>query len=239
MQKEEQTLGESKVEYDRLVRLNSNDLSRQRVVTDSLIVAKEFGKEHKHVLRDIKKLKKDLKGALTKEEFSQSIFGLSSYVTGQGKEVIKYDLNERAFLLLVMSYNTKEALRVKNDFITAFERQEDIMVSHKETRSFGIYTRRDLTDSIKCLDSPNKFIYSNFTGVINKKVLGMSASEYRILHGIPKSAEIRNYLSPEQLDNLALVENKVASMVEIGREYMNEKALFEKVKAYLDDYKLL
>ena len=236
--KEEMELEKSKVEYDRLVRLNSNDLSRQRVVTDSLIVAKEFGKEHKHVLRDIKTLKKQLKEALTKEEFSQSIFGLSSYINERGKEYVKYDLNERAFMLLVMGYTTKEALRIKNDFITAFETQEDILLAHKETRVFGVYTRRDLTDSIKCLGSDNKYIYSNYTGLINKKVLGVSASEYRVLNSIPKSGEIRNYLSPDQLNKLAIIENKVASMVEIGREYMDEKVLFEKVKAYIDDYNL-
>lgn len=235
---QEMELEKSKAEYDRLVRLNSNDLSRQRVVTDSLIVAKEFGKTHDKVLRDIRELKKQLKNSLTKEEFSLSIFGESNYVNERGREYTKYELNERAFMLLVMSYNTKEALKIKNDFITAFEKQEDILLSHKETRAFGVYTRRDLTDSIKCLESANEKIYAEYTGLINKKVLGVSAYKYRILNNIPKSGEIRNYLSPDQLNKLAIIENKVASMVEIGREYMDEKALFEKVNAYIDDYKL-
>ena len=69
---EEQAIIEANVEYERLVRLNSNNLAKMQVVTDSLLVAKEFVKKHKNVLRDIRNLEEQLRRVLTKDDFHSS-----------------------------------------------------------------------------------------------------------------------------------------------------------------------
>lgn len=64
----------------------------------SLQVAEAFGKEHKHVLRDIRIILE-----ADEDGFSESNFGLSSYLTEQNKEMPMYLLTKDAFTLLTRS----------------------------------------------------------------------------------------------------------------------------------------
>ncbi|MCG7406737.1 Rha family transcriptional regulator [Paenibacillus sp. ACRRX] len=88
-----------------------------RAVTDSLLVAEKFGKEHKHVMRDIRELE-------CSEEFRQSNFGLSTYVSGQNKGLPKVEMTRDGFTFLVMGYTGSEAARFKEDYIKAFNMME-------------------------------------------------------------------------------------------------------------------
>lgn len=69
---------------------------------DSLMVAEHFGKEHKHVMRDIKdevdKLESQGVGA-------QSIFGLSSYTNSQNREMPCYLMNEEGLMQIAARYD--------------------------------------------------------------------------------------------------------------------------------------
>lgn len=89
-----------------------------RPVTDSLIVAETFGKDHKHVLRDINELE-------CSAEFRQSNFGLSSYTSSQNKELPKYLITQDGFSFLVMGYTGKEAARFKEMYINEFNRMRN------------------------------------------------------------------------------------------------------------------
>ncbi|MGE6365170.1 Rha family transcriptional regulator [Bacillus paramycoides] len=89
------------------------------VITDSLVIAEVFGKDHYNVLKDIRK-----QIQYAGEEFGQVNFYESSYVNSQNKLMPKYDLTEEAFTLVVMSYNTKEAVQMKIKFIEEFKRMK-------------------------------------------------------------------------------------------------------------------
>jgi Rha family phage regulatory protein len=90
-------------------------IDNQRPVTDSLTVAETFGKEHKHVLRDIRELE-------CSEEFAQSNFGLSDYTDSTGRKLPKYLITQDGFAFLVMGYTGKEAARFKELYIGEFNR---------------------------------------------------------------------------------------------------------------------
>jgi anti-repressor protein len=87
-------------------------------VTNSLLVAKKFEKEHKHVLRDIENLS-------CSENFRQSNFGLSYYISQQNKELPMYVMTKDGFSFLVMGYTGREAGKFKEDFIEAFNKMEE------------------------------------------------------------------------------------------------------------------
>lgn len=94
-------------------------IENNRPVTDSLMVAETFGKEHKHVLRDIRELE-------CSELFSQSNFGLTPYVHPQnGQSYEKYLITQDGFSFLVMGYTGKEAARFKEMYINEFNRMRD------------------------------------------------------------------------------------------------------------------
>lgn len=86
----------------------------------SLQVAKHFEKEHKHVLRDIRIILE-----ADEDGFSESNFGLSSYLTEQNKEMPMYVMSKDGFVLLVMGYTGPEAMRMKKAYIARFNEMEE------------------------------------------------------------------------------------------------------------------
>jgi len=102
-----------------------------RVVTDSLTVAEAFGKEHKHVVRDIEVQISKLHEA-KEHEFVKSNFGLEIFKAKNNKEAKKYLLTEEAFTLVAMSYTTPEAMKMKVRFIEEFKRMRAELEKQKQ-----------------------------------------------------------------------------------------------------------
>ncbi len=94
-------------------------VERNVIATDSLTIAKMFDKRHDNVIADIR-TQIDYAG----EEFSLLNFQESKYRI-RGKEYPKFNLTEEAFTLVVMSYNTKEAVQMKIKFIQEFKRMRE------------------------------------------------------------------------------------------------------------------
>jgi Rha family phage regulatory protein len=92
-------------------------------MTDSLTIAREFDKQHKHVLEKIHACKGELP-----EEFGRSNFRPSSYINDQNKEQPKYELTRDGFMFLVMGFNGKKAATVKILFIEEFNRMESKLI---------------------------------------------------------------------------------------------------------------
>ncbi|MEK4707049.1 phage regulatory protein [Bacillus mycoides] len=92
--------------------------SNGEVVTDSLMIAEVFDKTHDNVLKDIRK-----QMGYAGREFSLVNFHERTY-ENRGRHYPKVDLTEEAFTLVVMSYNTKEAVQMKIKFIEEFKRMK-------------------------------------------------------------------------------------------------------------------
>lgn len=92
-----------------------------QIITNSLLVAEKFKKEHKHVMRDIKLLN-------CSDSFRQSNFGLSFRIreiaNGGSKKEPFYQITRDGFTILVMGYTGKLAMQFKEEYIAAFNRME-------------------------------------------------------------------------------------------------------------------
>ena len=75
-------------------------------VVSSLDIAETFGKEHKHVLRDIRELH-------CSEEFRQSNFEQSKYMNEQNHQQPMYYMTRDGFTILVMGYTGEKAMKFK------------------------------------------------------------------------------------------------------------------------------
>ncbi|WP_025148758.1 ORF6C domain-containing protein [Bacillus sp. H1a] len=95
--------------------------SNGEIVTDSLMIAEVFNKRHDNVMSDIR-TQMDYTGI----EFSLLNFKERTY-ENRGRLYPKCDLTEEAFTLVVMSYNTKEAVQMKIKFIEEFKRMKQYM----------------------------------------------------------------------------------------------------------------
>ena len=155
----------------------------------------------------------------------------------RGKEYQKYDLNKYAFDMLVMSYTTDEAQKIKFKFLKQFNLMEEALLSHRDTRLIGIRSRKELTDSINCIPNHNSHAFSNYTDLINRKVLGISMWKYKEQNNISKNAVARDFLSKEQLEQIEFLESKVAGFIDYDKGELSEKELFQKIKAYIEDFR--
>lgn len=171
---------------------------------DSLFVARVFGKEHAHVLRDIAKIT-DAKSGLS-DEFVKLNFERSNYKDSTGRKLPCYLLTRDGFTMLVMGYTGKKAMQFKEAYIRRFNEME----AQIETRLSQKGDFRLLTDHIALIhDEPKAYHFSNECDMINRLVTGVSAKRFRELRGIGKGESIRPYLTPEQaraLDNLQRVD---------------------------------
>ncbi|WP_242466879.1 Rha family transcriptional regulator [Brevibacillus brevis] len=96
-----------------------------RGITDSLIVAETFIKNHGDVLRDMRNLG-------CSDEFRLSNFAESSYSNQQGRQMPKVDMTRDGFTNLLMGYTGKEAGQFKEDYIKAFNVLEQSLLQQMQ-----------------------------------------------------------------------------------------------------------
>jgi Rha family phage regulatory protein len=142
--------------------------------TTSLNVAKYFGKQHFHVVRDIEELD-------VPEAFSTSNFGASDYVDSRGKVQRMYKMTKNGFMILVMGYTGPKAMQIKLAYIEAFDFMEwKLMqpVRERETKMMAYYER----EAVRRERRANKFSEVELTRMVE-----MANNRYTI-------AEISNLL---------------------------------------------
>ncbi|MEK5432584.1 Rha family transcriptional regulator [Lysinibacillus sp. FSL R7-0073] len=99
-------------------------VENNEVVTDSLVIAEMFGKDHNKVVRDIENQISKLKEA-GEEKWGVANFGDTQYQHPQNKQLYpKYNLTEDGFAIVAMSYTTPEAMKMKVKFIQEFKRMK-------------------------------------------------------------------------------------------------------------------
>ena len=95
-------------------------------MTNSLLVAEKFGKEHCNVLKAIDNLILQ-----TTNNQCEVIFDVTSIELPQPNGGVRkskvYVMNRDGFSLLVMGFTGEKALRFKLDYITAFNRMEELI----------------------------------------------------------------------------------------------------------------
>ena len=96
------------------------------ITVTSIEIAETFGKSHRHVLRTIGNLE-------CSDEFRESNFGLTSYLTAQNKKHKCYDITRDGFTFVAMGFTGKSASAWKERYINAFNAMEK---SLKDSPSF-------------------------------------------------------------------------------------------------------
>lgn len=94
-----------------------------QILTNSLLVAEKFGKQHKHVIETIKKL-------INSAGNSAQFFVSSTYVDDSGKSNPMFVMNRDGFTLLAMGFTGEKALQFKLEYIEAFNNMEKVIASN-------------------------------------------------------------------------------------------------------------
>ncbi|WP_199775448.1 phage regulatory protein/antirepressor Ant [Microbulbifer pacificus] len=91
--------------------------SNDQVVTSSRNIARDFGKEHKNVIRDIR--------GLLKNEPAKDMFYETTYIHEKNnQEFVQYLMNRDGFTLLIMGFTGKKAMKFKMNYMKAFNQME-------------------------------------------------------------------------------------------------------------------
>lgn len=115
-----------------------------QVLTNSLLVAEKFGKEHKHVLDAIREL---IQGCA--ETSADPMFVETIYVNEQNRqEYPMFVMNRDGFTLLAMGFTGKKALKFKLDYIAAFNAMERSLKEIKTPQTYAEALRR-LADEVE------------------------------------------------------------------------------------------
>ena len=206
--------------------VDSNGTAR----VDSLFVAEFFEKNHKEVLRDIRKLLTPESGLST--EFGVRNFAPSSYFNNQNKKQPCYCMTRDGFTILAMGYNGPKAMKFKEVYIQRFNDMEKFIKTLMSVREeFPL-----LTENIKLLyENPKPYHYSNECDMINRIVLGMSAREFRLINGIEKGQSIRPYLTKKQIDMLETLQKVDVGLLVAFPNYEDRKTKLEWYKSKIEE----
>ena len=106
----------------------------------------------------------------------------------------------------------------------------------QETRIIGKRVRNDMTQSIfdNMIEGNFKnYAYGNYTKLIYKRLFGMIVKKYREALGLKSKANIRDYLSYEQLEVIQDLGSKVTNIVEFTSA-RDPKEVYSEVKVSMD-----
>ena len=106
-------------------------MKENEVITDSLTLAEVLGKRHSDVLRDIRKHVEKLNEA-GEIEFNQRNIAPVGYYDAKKEWRSKYDLTEDGFVMVMMSYTTIEAMKMKVKFIEEFKRMKEFIQKQQQ-----------------------------------------------------------------------------------------------------------
>lgn len=106
---------------DNKIVLNKNN----KAVTTSVKVAETFSKNHRDVMRDVRRIIKDLGAQNCAADFAKG-----TYKNSKNHEYPMYYLSRKGFTMLAFGYNGKKALEFKSRYIDAFDQMEKIIREH-------------------------------------------------------------------------------------------------------------
>lgn len=207
-----------------LVEIKTVNKEEVTVVT-SLDVAETFGKEHYHVIEDIR----EIASKISTPEFSW-LFYETEYKASNGKKNPMYYMNRDGFTLLVMGYTGEKAIQFKMAYIKQFNAMEKALIGKIREREKGIGVRRVLTDSLQRTSENERMhghAYSTYTDLIYKSVFRKTAKQLRLDLNIGNKENIRDYLTEEELLLVQNAEMLVSSLVGYGWGYGEIKEFLE------------
>lgn len=193
-----------------------------KAIVSSRKVAEVFGKEHRHVLESIKKITEPKNGL--SEKFTIRNFIPSNYKDSTGRKLPEFLLTRDGFVMLVMGFTGKEALKFKEAYINRFNEMEQYILALQTARM----EFPELTQAIlEVHETPKHYHFSNEMDLINRIVLGMTAKQFKESHGLGDVKSIRPYLSSEQLMYIGLLQKADIGLVLTEPDFQKRKRTLE------------
>lgn len=212
---------------------------RGDVYTSSVIIAKQLEVTHKDLLRTVEKvIKRQNSNVHTSTLLYPPIFKESKFTTRLNRSFKMYELNEQAFIKVVMQLSKYEKAEVIQDmFIEAFFRMKHALQNKNnnswiEKRDQTKLVRQDETDTIKNFveyaiergSSSAKRYYGNITKMTNKALELLVQSR----DGKP----LRDLATITELGFIQVVDHRAMLAIQDG---MDRKLPYKEIYKYAKD----
>lgn len=176
-------------------------------------LAKLTGKEHKNVLRDIAEM------AEAWNKISQPKFEPSNY-RARGKVYPQYIMNKSQALYVVSKYS--------NEIRAALINRLEYLENKEKERQESKLEFQPMTDAIRDSNlalgkEPMFYHYTNESNLINRIVLGCTASKWKLDNDISKEDSLRDTLTAIQIKAINHVQKNNTALIELGFEYNERK----------------
>ena len=176
-----------------------------QVLTNSLLVAEKFGKEHNKVIRDIQNLS-------CSDEFRAANFGVSSYISLQNKELPMYVMTKDGFSFLVMGYTGVKAGVFKEEYIKAFNKMEETI------KNGGFNVPKSFREAL-LLAAEQQEVIENQQKQIEEKNAKIEADKPKVLFSEAVSAS-----------NKSILVRELAKLITQNGYQIGEKQLYERLR---------
>lgn len=176
-----------------------------QVLTNSLLVAEKFGKEHNKVIRDIQNLS-------CSDEFRAANFGVSSYISLQNKELPMYVMTKDGFSFLVMGYTGVKAGMFKEEYIKAFNKMEETI------KNGGFNVPKSFREAL-LLAAEQQEVIENQKKQIEEKNAKIEADKPKVLFSEAVTAS-----------NKSILVRELAKLITQNGYQIGEKQLYERLR---------
>lgn len=176
-----------------------------QVLTNSLLVAEKFGKEHNKVIRDIQNLS-------CSDEFRAANFGVSSYISLQNKELPMHVMTKDGFSFLVMGYTGVKAGMFKEEYIKAFNKMEETI------KNGGFNVPKSFREAL-LLAAEQQEVIENQQKQIEEKNAKIEADKPKVLFSEAVSAS-----------NKSILVRELAKLITQNGYQIGEKQLYERLR---------
>lgn len=200
------------------------------VYTNSWIISENVGRQHRAVLKNIRKFENDLK------DLGKLFSYTASATKTRGQERIIYDLNEQqAIFLMTLMDNSPRVIQFKKALAMSFVKMKRFILE-RQTQEWQLAReqlkpiRRDMTDVIQEMDAGNAWAYKQYTDLAYKAATGKIAKKLREERGANKSANAIDYMTADEIQNVAKKQSQIAVLRDMGMSYDEIKALITQQK---------
>ena len=187
---------------------------KDRPFCSSIQVAQEFKKRHDNVIADVRNLN-------CSPEFRLLNFQESYYFNEQQKKQPMFLMTKDGFMFLVLGYRGLKAGAIKEAYIKRFNEYEAYINNYILARNEFLPFTQAISDAHH---EPKSYHFSNECDMINRIVLGMTAKQFKELHGLPANVKsIRPFLETQQAKAIRKLQTADVRLLYKGFEFQERK----------------
>lgn len=200
---------------------------KSQLVADSRDVAPFIEKEHKHLLRDIRRYVKVMRNSTGPKLDPLDYFIEATYIDEKGEARPNFYCTEMGCEMVANKMTGDKGIIFTAQYVQAFHAMRDELARRRELRAIGKPIRRSLTDAIRDsgeVERMKGYAYSCYTSLALKLATGKTARQLRGLRGATKDAQAVDVLTAAELEVYQRKEAAIAVLLDAGLCYDAIKA---------------